>query len=433
MRTRMIVVVTASLLCVSAIHAQAPAPSEPITLKRAVALAVENSRDLALARIRFNISEKTAGVNRALFRPNFYSGSGMAYTRGFPDTPYGAPTIFNLSYVQTIFNSPLRGELRASEERIKAQQLTVERMRDTVMLNAASAYLELTKVRHSLALLRNERSSTQKILEVTRQRASEGLELPIEVTRAQLSMARTEQRIVQHEGREDTLENQLRNLMGLPPDQRVEVSDSDAELSLGPEQPAGELITLAMTNSLELKEAELERSARELRLKGERGGRWPSLELVGKYGLYSKVNNFEDFYRKFERNSFSFGVSIKFPVFSARTSAAVGLAQSQLNAAETELKNKRVDIETSVRQEARHRRELEATREVARLELQLSQENLRVLLAQFEEGRLNLRDLEKARLEESDKWMAFLDADYQRQRSHLELLKATGQLARVLQ
>jgi outer membrane protein TolC len=70
---------------------------------------------------------------------------------------------------------------------------------------------------------------------------------------------------------------------------------------------------------------------------------------------------------------------------------------------------------------------------VARLELQLAQENVRVLQAQFDEGRGSLKDLEAAHIEENDKWLAFLDANYTRQQAQLELLHTTGQLAQVLQ
>jgi len=70
---------------------------------------------------------------------------------------------------------------------------------------------------------------------------------------------------------------------------------------------------------------------------------------------------------------------------------------------------------------------------VARLELQLAQENVRVLQAQFDEGRGSLKDLEAAHIEENDKWLAFLDANYAHQQTQLELLHTTGQLAQVLQ
>ena len=53
--------------------------------------------------------------------------------------------------------------------------------------------------------------------------------------------------------------------------------------------------------------------------------------------------------------------------------------------------------------------------------------------AKFDQGRATLRDIEAARLDENDKLVAFLDADFARQRSQLTLLQATGQLAKVFQ
>ena len=74
-----------------------------------------------------------------------------------------------------------------------------------------------------------------------------------------------------------------------------------------------------------------------------------------------------------------------------------------------------------------------ASREVARLDLKLAQETLQLMQSRFEQGRVTLRDIEQARLDESDKWVAFLDADFARQQGQLALLQATGQLAKVFQ
>jgi outer membrane protein TolC len=402
--------------------------AERLTLRRAVALATQNSRELALARINHNVAERSAGVAGSVFLPNLYTGSGLAYTNGFP---LGAPTTFNLSYVQTVFNPPLRGEFRASQERAEVRRLGVERTRDAVILRTVSSYLELVKVRHSLELMRKERASAQKILDVTRARAGEGLELPIEVTRAQLTAARIEQRIVQLEGREDVLETDLRSLLGMAYDQRVEVEREDVPLE--GIQPTSQLIQLAMDNNLEIRQAEHERRAREHSLKGEKGGYLPTLDVVGQYGLFSRFNNYDEFYNRFERHNVTIGVQARIPIFSSRTSSAVSLARTQLTAAELELKNKRADVEVQVRKQVRGIREAETGREVGRLELQLAQDNLRVVQARFEEGRASLRDLEQARLEEHNKWMAFLDADFALQQSQLEILRTTGQLARVFQ
>jgi outer membrane protein TolC len=218
-------IAASALLLAGVVAAQAPAPAgEVLPLRRAVTLAVQNSREVALARMQYNVSDKSAGLLRSNFRPNLYTGSGAAWTDGFPQTPGGQPTLFNLQYVQTVFNRPLTGQVRAAEERALASQLEVQRVEDEVRVETASAYLELAKVRHALRLLRTERESAQRITDLTRARVGEGLELPIEVTRAQLTAARIEQRIVQFEGREEYLAARLHQLMGMPAGQEFEVS-----------------------------------------------------------------------------------------------------------------------------------------------------------------------------------------------------------------
>jgi outer membrane protein TolC len=74
---------------------------------------------------------------------------------------------------------------------------------------------------------------------------------------------------------------------------------------------------------------------------------------------------------------------------------------------------------------------MDTGREVARLELELAQQNLQVLQSQFQQGRASIRDLETAQLDESEKWLLFLDADIARQKAELDLLRTTGQLAQT--
>ena len=65
-----------------------------------------------------------------------------------------------------------------------------------------------------------------------------------------------------------------------------------------------------------------------------------------------------------------------------------------------------------MQQKARDVRELDAAHEVARLDLKLAQETLQIMQAKFDQGRATLRDIEQARLDESDRWVAFLDAEF---------------------
>ena len=405
---------------------------EKLTLRQAVTLALGNSRDIRLARVQYELALNEARVDRAAFLPNVYTGAGYVYTHGFPALPGGGPpSLFQLNYDQALYNPLLKGEQKAAEDRAKNQKLEIDRVQDDVMLRTATAYLDLAKVRHSLELVRSEQESAQKILEVTRERVSANQELPIEVTRAELAVARIREKIIKLNDQDVTLSAQIRSLTGIPDSQLVQVETEEPAFST--DQQEAEMVNLAFQSDRGILEAENERSAREHILRGAHLSYWPTIDLVGQYSILSQFNNYGEFYKTFERNNLNVGVVITIPLFAAKTSANVALARSQLQAAELSVGNKRQEVRLDVQQKARSVAELDATREVARLDLKLAQETVGVVQARFDQGRATLPEIEQARLDESDKWISFLDADFAREQAQLALLQATGQLAKVLQ
>jgi outer membrane protein TolC len=412
--------------------AQTPGSAAPValTLKHAIELALQNSRDIQVAKIQARGADHAAQITRAQFLPNLYAGSGAGYTNGIPETPGGrAPSVFNVTYTEQVFNEPLRGQAKELEEQSSSQKIVLEDMRNSVIARTAMAYLELGKVRHSLDLLRKEGESAEKILQVTQERQGEGFELPVEVTKAQLTKAQVVQRILQLEARQDELEVFLRYQLGFADSQPFEVTPE--ELPGEAEQEGDNLVALAMTNNTGLQLAQSDVRAKEFRFKGEKRGYLPTLELVSVYSVLAKFNNYTEFFNHFQRNNFNVGIQLQVPIFSPRIKAAVSLAQVNLDAARAGLLNKKSEVSAEVRQKTRRVREMDASKEVRRLELQLAQQNVAVLQAQFGEGKLNLREVERARLEENEKWMAYLDAGFQKQQAQLELLKTAGQLDKV--
>src|SRR5215813_4941461 len=382
--------------------AQEPAAPEPVrlTLRRAIELALENSKDIQVAKIQASVADRAAMISKAQFLPNLYAGSGAGYTYGIPETPGGrAPSVFNITYTEKVFNEPLHGQGKEQMEQAKAQRIVLEDVRNSVIVRTASAYLELVKVRHSSEHLAKEQDSADKILGVVEQRASEGFELPVEVTRAQLTKAQVAQRLLQLQGRRDELEIFLRSQCGLAPEQAIEVTPED--LPGAAEQEGANLIALAMQDNTDLRLAQF--------------------------------NNYEQFFNHFQHNNYNAGVQAQVPIFSASVKANVALAKTNLEAAKATLANKENQVSADVRRKTRRVRETDAGKEVARLELQLAQQDLQQLQARFDEGKVSLREVEKARLDENEKWMSLLDATFQRQQAQLDLLKTAGQLDKVLQ
>jgi outer membrane protein len=403
-----------------------------LTLRRSVELALQNSKDIQLAKIQARVADQSTNLTRSEFKPNLFLGSGAGYTYGIPETPGGrAPSVFNVTYTEQVFNEPLRGLAKEQQEQAKAQRVLLEETRNSVMARVASAYLELVKVRHALELLRKEKESAEKIVDITQERQGEGFELPVEVTKAQLTRAQVVQRILQLEGRQDELEVFLRNQLGLAPEQSIEVTPE--ELPGAAEQQGANLIAMASENNPSLAFAESDVRGKEFRLAGEKRGKLPTLELVSVYSVLAKFNNYANYFTKFQYNNFNAGVNVQLPIFSARTRANVALAQANLDAAKMNLAGTKNQVTAEVRQKSRKVQEADAAKEVARLELQLAQQNVSVLQSQFGEGKANLRDVERSRLDENEKWMAYLDANFLRQQAQLELLRTAGQLDKVLQ
>jgi len=403
--------------------------SPPLSLTQAVSLAEQNSRDLALARARYDVAKNQARVFRSPFLPSLDTGSNPAYSNGFPEAISAQPpAVFQLTYSQALFDKPLWSQYRAQQERVKSLEIEVARARDGIIVRTATSYLELAKARHSLDLLRNESASAQKILEFTRERAASGMELPIEVTRSELTAAKIQQHIVQLGGRIQVLTEQLHNLTGLAAERFQDISPEGLP-EIGP--PANDGVQQAVDNSLILKEMKFEQSARQDILKGARGGYWPTVDLVGQYNVLGKFNNYQQFFSTFQRNNVEVGVLIRIPVFSPKTSANVALARSQLSESNLNLENLRDDATTAVKQGMIGVADQKAGLDVARLELKLAQENLALLQTRFDQGQATVKDLEQARLEEGEKWLAFLDADFTRQQAELTLLQITGQLSQV--
>lgn len=447
MKTACVVTIWSLFFCVSAKAQQAQASvssqnsSSPVattapsgnvlTLAEVVRLALAHSPDLALARVQYIVAKNTAGVDRSAFLPNLYTGSGAAYTNGFPETPSGqAPAIFEMSYNETLFNKQQRGTLHFDEDLAKNKQIEYQNARETVIANAVNSYLELADVQHSLQLLLSERGSAQQIVDLTQQREAAGLELPVSVTQCQLQLAQIVQRIIRYQDREQNLTEQLRKVTGLAANQPLQVSP-DQTLASESLEPASNLVTDVVDHSSAVQEAENYRVAQQQLWKGAKGSYWPTIDIIGEYSVLSKINNYQEFFSRFQRNNVTVGLQITVPIFAAKTSAQVALAKSNFDEATLQLVEVKSAVQQGAEQKVQAVREADAEKEVARLDLQLAQQQLQDTQDKFNQGRVTVSQLEQARVLENDKWLAFLDAGLARERAQLSLLQATGQLAKL--
>jgi outer membrane protein TolC len=401
-----------------------------VSLRDVVGLAVRRDSRVLDSAAKEERARREADLTGARFGPNLFTGTGAVYTYGFPQTPGGAaPSVLNLAFTETLFDGPAKGRQRAAIQRIEVQRLDAARVRDVTTVETALAYLELAGVRKALDRQRSARRSAEAIVDVMANRVGEGRVLPVTVLQARLSSARLAERVAQLEGREIEVEGQLRLLTGLPAGEPLQVAAED--LPSLPDRSIAELVALAVANSPELQAARAERLAREQNLAGTRQGYWPSVELVGNYAMFSRFNNLDTFYNRFQRHNFNVGIEAKVPIFSAETGASVALAQSEVRAADVAIKQQQDRIELDVRRAYQASRVAAAARTVQEIQLAIAQETVRVVSARVDEGRAERLDLDRALVDEATAWDAFYQSEFERQRGQLQLRQITGELSRL--
>jgi outer membrane protein TolC len=168
--------------------------------------------------------------------------------------------------------------------------------------------------------------------------------------------------------------------------------------------------------------------ASQLKAEGERKQRWPAIDLVGQYALLARFNNYDEFYRKFQRNNATIGLAIRVPLFNFAQNARTGQAeadavkaQHQAAAVKSQVSAETLKLQSAVKQ-------LNAARDVAQLEYELARADTNTAEASIQAGKATIGDVASARVAEEEKFGAVLDATFELQKAQLQLLRATGEL-----
>jgi len=410
-----------------------PAAVHTLTLRQAVELALQQNPDLILARWEEQKAEQEVEIARAPFRPTLAVGSGLAWSSGFPMSIEGAtPSVLQARAIADVFNRPQSYRIAAAREGRRGAALDAQAKQEQAALRAAELFLEAERAGRLLEMARRQVEILQKVAELLQFRLQEGRELPLEARRAALDLARARYRALSLEHRQRNAQSELALALGLEAGDELRLIPEDRP---GPALPAGveQAVEQALAHSRELRALESRLLAKGLEVRAERAARLPRLELVAQYGLLARFNNYEEFFRKFERHNGQLGVSFQIPLFAgSAVEARAARAEAEAAQLRLQMRSLRERLAAETRRLHQAAREAEAAREVARLDLEVAREQVSLLLARMGEGRAGLRELEQARFAEAEKWMALYEADYALQLARINLLARTGQLLAAL-
>jgi outer membrane protein TolC len=420
-------------------------PAEPIPLKRVVELALAHGTGAAIAAAD---EQRASAGYRELhdsYIPQLTTGAGLgppAY--GFPLSLEGQPpSLFDVNMQSALLNPSLRKFVRAAQVESNVASLKSKDQRSQVIQDAVLSYAELAKWEQRLSRLKETEAEVDRMQAAIADRVKEGVDSELEGMRARLSSARVRQHLAEAQGAADVLREHISQLTGLSP-ANIE-TEPDAlpdfpEVSSDASTPAS-----AAEKNPSVQAAVQHARAQYLRAEGEHRALWPSFDLAGQYALLSKFNNFQDYYIPertcatsigtflcpnggFRQNNASIGVAIRFSFlnYSQRARAQVADADAlkatkQAEAARNQASEETLRLQRSVAQ-------MQAAREVAQLEYEIDRKNLAAVQTRVDAGTANIHDLEDARTQVSERFMALQDVTFELQRSQISLLRATGDL-----
>ena len=402
-------------------------------MRQALNRALEQNPDIALARLDEQKAAQSVRLARSPFHPTLAAGSGIAYTNGFPMSIDGAaPSIVQARARESLFNRQQSLTAAAARENERGFAISTESKRNEIAFRTASLFLDAQRSARLADLARKQVDSLEKIVEAMQARISEGRELPIESKRAALSLARGHQRVEQLVDDQDSTERSLAVVLGFSADDQVRAA---AEELKAPATPPSEeaAIQSATESSKELRRLQSELTAKELDVRAQKAARLPTVDLVAQWGLFAKFNNYTNYFRTFQRSNGEIGASVTIPLWSG-PSVSAAAAQAEADAARVSIEmnaaRNRISLETRQNFQTLHKAETE--RDVAHLDLDVARDQVSILLDQMNEGRATLQQLEQARFNEDEKWIAFYDAQYAAEKAAWDLLHRTGDLMAAL-
>jgi outer membrane protein len=420
-------------LILTCLAAAASAEVKTMTLRQAVDMALAQNPDVLLARLDQQKARGQVTIQRDPFVPKVYAGSGVAYTNGFPATIDGsAPSIVQARASMAIFNRPQSYLVAQAQESARGAGAETARRQDEVVYRVTTLFLDAEQAARSLEAAQRQSANLLKVRELMEQRVSEGRELPIESKKANLAVLRANQATDSLTLNLMNAETSLGLLLGLNPGDRVHPAPGEREAI---DVPLSEDASIeeALASNNELKALESNMQAKMLEVKSYQAERLPKINLLAQYSLLGKFNNYEEFFRKFQRHNGQIGASIELPLLVGRAASAQR-SQAELEIAKLriEVTRTRSRITADLRSAYQEVKRADASRDVARADLDVAREELTLDLALMDEGRLPLARVEAARATENEKWLAYYDAQHAAELARINVLRYTGTLAAAI-
>jgi outer membrane protein TolC len=404
-----------------------------LTLKQALELAMSQNPDVLLARLDQQKARDQVLIAKDPFVPKVTGGGGYAWTNGYPTTINGdPPSILEARTDMSIFDRAQSYKVSQAKEGLRGSAIDVTRRQEEAAYRVATLFLDAEQAAHSLASARAQVENLEKVKTLIDARVAAGRELPLELKKANLNVLRARNAVEKLSLNLINAETGLAQVLGLKPDDRARAAMEERSAIAVPVSEDAS-IEEALEHSPELKRLESDLQSKTLEVKSYKAARLPKVNLVAQDNVFAKFNYSSYANYTFHRNNLELGASVQIPILVGRTARAyTSDAEADISKIRVEVARARSRITADLRRAYQEVKSAEASRELARADLDVTREELNVDLAQYEEGRLPLAKVEAMRATENEKFLAYYVAQQTSERARLNVLRLTGTLVASL-
>lgn len=246
-------------------------------------LARENDSVIQATQAQYNAAIEALPLARSALRPNVALVADKAYnetnndgTGVYESDSYGATITQNL-YSPEAWQSAKKANLA-----VEQAELTLREANQNLIFRTAQAYFNILTAEETFRAASSSREAISRQTEQSEQRFEVGLSAITDVKEAQAQLDLAIAREVVAENQLAVAKEALRVIIGQPVPPLNELS-SDATLTNPNPATVDEWISMAESNSLRLKIADLDQALAEKDIDIERAGRKPTIALNGGY------------------------------------------------------------------------------------------------------------------------------------------------------
>jgi outer membrane protein TolC len=185
---------------------------------------------------------------------------------------------------QTVANLTERRNFRASEQTLRATDLSAQDARDLVVLAVTGGYLSILSAAARIDSARAQVMTAQATYQQAVDRHDAGVTARIDVTRSQVELQVQQQRLISQETDFAKQKIQLGRVIGLPSGQDFRLTDPLIYRPLT-DLTLEQALMRAATNRADLKSAQAQVQAAELVRKAATAERYPTADVAADYGV----------------------------------------------------------------------------------------------------------------------------------------------------